>query len=179
MKRIPILALITVAGCIGLAIEAKADTTSTNSGAVTPSCSITGSPGTFTPNTNIINGANFPTELTSNASPGKFTTLCNTASSGIKIEVTTFSKSNPSTQGGGVYDITYSLSADSPSAYVGNNILGNGNEISDAVITNGSIGHGFSGTPSELKVAGKIKAAPRKILGKGNYSIVITASLTP
>jgi hypothetical protein len=178
MKRIPILAMIAVAGCIGLAIEAKAQTaSSSNSGSVTANCSVTASAGTLVGTTNIINGGNFPTELTSNASPGRFTTLCNTASSGISIELTNFSKSNPTTQGGGPYTVTYSLSANSPSAYVGNTILGT--DISDAAPQTGSIGHAFSSTASELIVSGKIKSTPGKILGKGNYSIAITATLTP
>jgi hypothetical protein len=178
-RIIPILAILAVAGFVGLASEAKAGTTasSTNSGSVTATCSVTAAPGTLVGTPNTINGGNFPTELTSNANPGKFTTLCNTVSSGISIEVTGFSKTDPGTQGGKPYDVTYSLSANNPSAYVGNTIIGT--DISDANPKTGTIGHAFSSTPSELIVAGKIKSAPGKILGKGNYSISITATLTP
>jgi hypothetical protein len=177
MKRIPILVIIAVGGCIGLAIEAKAGTTanSTNSGTVTATCSVTASTGTLVGTTNTINGGNFPTELTSTASPGKFTTLCNTASSGIDIEVT--SLSSPPAQGGSPYTTTYNLSATSPSAYATNAIIGN--DIPSSTVKTGTIAHAFSSTPSDLIVVGKIKADTGKILGKGVYSIAITATLTP
>jgi hypothetical protein len=178
MKRIiSILAILTVAECAVLTIEAKADTTATftSSGSVPATCSLTVSTGVLTPTTNTINGANFPTELTSIANPVTFATLCNTLSSGIKIEVTAVT--SPIDSGGSPYTATYNLSATDSSAYVGNPILGNDIPISP-VIT-GTIAHSFSLTPSDLIVEGKLKTNTGKILGNGDYEIKIKTTLTP
>jgi hypothetical protein len=175
-RIIPILA-ITVAGFVGLANAAQAGTpaNSTSSGTVAPTCSVTALPGTLTPTTNIINGGNFPTELTSNANPGKFTTLCNTATSTIKVQRLS-SVSYPGDQGG-VITYSYSLSATGTSAYVGNTILANG--ITGTTIKTGSISHAFSTTPSDLIVSVKANVANGYILGEGDYGVSIKATLTP
>jgi hypothetical protein len=176
-RIIPISAILAVAGFVGLAIEANAADPATSTTTVTlpATCGVTAAPGTLVATPNTINGGNFPTELTSTASPGKFITICSSTSSKIEIEVT--SLSSPLAQGGSPYTATYNLSATGSSAYVNNPILGN--DIPGTTITTGTIAHAFNSPPSELIVSGKLKATPGKILGKGTYSIAITATLTP
>lgn len=178
MNRISLLSIIAAAGCIALATGANAQSANFSSTATNPAtCSITALPGDLVGTPNTINGSNFPIELTSTATPGKFVTLCNMFESGISIEVASFTKSAPAVQGGSPYTSTYNLSASAPSAYVGNSVLGV--DFTDAAPTTGRIRHGISATASELIVSAKVKAAAGKVLGNGTYKIAITATLTP
>lgn len=181
MNRISIFAFWTVVGCFAFnsaAIAAPVTATSTSTATVAKKCSITTeiTDILLVASSTTINGASFPIELTSNGNPGKFTTLCNTSSSGIAVRVT--SVPNAALIGGGPYTTTYSLSATAPSAYVGNAILGT--EMAANVIRNGTIGHSFSSSPSELLVSSKVKpTSTTQVLADGEYTVTIRATLTP
>jgi hypothetical protein len=168
--------MITVLGCLCLAtgVNAEADT-STNSGTVLSVCSIKAVPGTLAPNTNLVNGVNFPTEVTSTANPGTFSTLCNKATNTITIQRLS-NVSAPGDQGGKI-TYTYNLSAVAPSAYVGNTLLGN--NITGSAAKTSSISHGFTDTASDLTVVVKAKAASGYILAEGDYEIKVKATITP
>lgn len=168
--------MITVLGCLCLAtgVNAEADT-STNSGTVLSVCSIKAVPGTLVPNTNLVNGVNIPTEVTSTANPGTFSTLCNKATNTITIQ-RLGSVSAPDEQGA-LITYTYDLSAVAPSAYVGNTLLGN--DIAGSRVKTSSISHGFTDTASDLTVVVKAKAANGSILGAGDYEIKVKATITP
>jgi hypothetical protein len=176
MNRISLLPMITVIGCVCLATAVNAqDATSTNSGTLTSVCSIKASPGTLQPNTNLINGVNFPTEVTSTANPGKFSTLCNKATNTIGVQRLS-SVLVPGDQGG-LITYSYDLSATGTSAYVGNLLLGA--NILGTTVRNGSISHGFTKTASDLIVSVKAKVATGYILGEGNYRVEVKATITP
>jgi hypothetical protein len=176
MNRNSLLPMITVLGCICLATGVNAqNATSTNSSILASGCSIKAFPGTLAPNTNLVNGVNFPTELTSNASPGKFSTLCTTATNVIKVQ-RLGSVTAPGDQGG-VVTYSYDLSATGTSAYIGNLLLGT--NITGTGIRSGSISHGFTQTASDLIVSVKAKVATGYILGEGDYAVSVKATLTP
>jgi hypothetical protein len=175
MNRISLLPMITVIGCLCLATGVNAQTTSTNSGTVSSVCSIKSSPGTLKPNTNLVNGVNFPTELTSTADPSTFSTLCNKATNTITIQRLN-RVSAPGDQGANI-TYTYDISAPSSSAYVNNPLLGT--NIPGSGVRTGSINHGFTQTASDLNVAVKAKAANGFILGQGDYEVKVKATITP
>jgi hypothetical protein len=176
MNRIALVPIITVMGCLCLAtgVNAEADT-STNSGTLSSVCSIKALPGTLAPNTNLVNGVNIPTELTSTTNPGTFSTLCNKATNTITIQ-RLGSVSAPGDQGGAI-SYSYDLSATGSSAYINNSLLGT--NITGPGVRTGSISHGFTNTASNLTVAVKAKAANGFILGEGTYEIKVKATLTP
>jgi hypothetical protein len=171
--------MITVLGCLCLAtgVNAAETDTSTNSGTVLSVCSIKAVPGTLAPKTSLVNvnGVNFPTEVTSTANPGTFSTLCNKATNTITIQRLS-NVSAPGDQGGNI-TYTYDLSAVAPSAYVGNTLLGD--NITGSTVKTSSISHGFTDTASVLTVVVKAKAANGSILGEGDYEIKVKATITP
>jgi hypothetical protein len=172
MKRILTISTLAIAACLSFNSVARAEdssATSTHTGTVAPTCSITSDGAkTFTTVTTTINGVAFPTKLTST---GKFKTLCNTASSSIVIS------QDPAT--------SYSKTADPSVGYFvtgPSDVYGNIPTLPVPVATPTAAitaAHGYSATPSELTVSPYVEAKTNRILEATSYTVVLKATLTP
>lgn len=174
MKRIIAISALTAVACVGFGSVAHGQAvtaTSTQTGTVVTTCSVTGTGATFTPTTSNINGVDFPVGLTGTGS--KFTTLCNTATSAITVE----KNAAPAMPGNQTTpSVTYDL-AGSAAVYPAAGFLTNGVDIDTA--KTGTAVHSYSSTPSDLTVPVKITAQSGKILENGLYTVVLKATLTP
>jgi hypothetical protein len=176
MKRIIAVSTLAIAACFGFSSAASAGLTDTSShsGTVAATCSVTGTAGTLAAtvtNQVTLGGTNFPAELVSTG--GKFTTLCNTASSGIQVEKNV-APTVPTGQTAPT--VTYDLSG-LAGVYPAASFLTTGIGI-DTVKT-GTAVHSYSATPADLGVAVKVAAQSGKILQDGTYTVVLKATLTP
>jgi hypothetical protein len=171
MKRILTISTLAIAACVGFTSVASAadpSATSVNSGTVTALCSVTtDGDQVFAATTTAINGVDFTTKL---SSTNTFSTLCNTASSTVKIDGT------PTTiQYGGDPSVGYAVAATTQNVYtnVPNQNVG--------IATSSSIAaaHGYSATPAVLTVSPYVWAKPGKVLQNGEYVVTIKATITP
>jgi hypothetical protein len=178
MKRIIAISTLAVAACVGFSSVANAadpSAISTQSGTVAATCSVTGTDSTTTtPTTSNINGVDFPTAIT--LTGGKFTTLCNTASSTIKVEKNAAPTVPTGTGAQTGQVVTYDLSG-SGTVYSAVGFLTTG--IGIDTIKTGTAVHSYSTIPSDLTVAVKVAAPPTQILQNGTYTVVLKATLTP
>ena len=174
MKRIIAISALTAVACVGfgsVAHAAPGDLTATSSqtATVAPTCSLTSSaPGNFAVTTATINTVAFPVSLASTT--GKFTTLCNTATSNITV-----AKDAATTMPAGQTPVaTYSLTADA-TTYPGVA----GTDVALNTPTTGTAVHAYSNTASDIGVAVNVAAPANKILQDGTYTVVLKATLTP
>lgn len=179
MKRIIAVSTLAVATLVGFSSAASAQVTATSEhkGTVVATCAVTGIGGTFTATGNTpFNIVNFPSELISS---GKFTTLCNTATSGIKVAKTIVTVPTDQVP---APDVTFTTTSDStPAVYTGA-IIGTSGTGATAELTGNAV-HRFNSATSDLNVAVKVTAPAGKILQgnatNDNYRVVLTATLTP
>jgi hypothetical protein len=174
MNKILAISTLAIAACLSFNSVAKAEdssATSTHTGTVAPTCSVTAVNGTFTATNVTINGVEFPKSLASTG--GKFTTLCNTASSAISIGNDVTLTTYPDR----IYTptITYHLTA--PSTVYPS--LDTTSHIPLATKTTATAVHGYSTNPSDIGITMKVVAPSNKILQAGRYEIFMKATLTP